>query len=81
MHLLSHKKFMELVKIVFSTPEGRELMGELITRYEDRISFRPGIDATEMAFMEGQRDVIATLRAIVKLNIKDFLATEDYLDE
>lgn len=65
------REYVQLIKNVFSTPEGAKLLRELSQKYQQRISFKEGGDALTMAFCEGQRDVVLMLTQLNEININD----------
>jgi hypothetical protein len=66
---MTQLEFIELVKIVLKSPEGSQVMDILRAAYLNRSSFRPGIDSLELAFREGQRDVILYLDELLKCDL------------
>lgn len=51
---------------LFDNPSGESFIEHLRAVYYDKQIFRPGMDALEMAFHDGQRNLVAYLIAAVK---------------
>lgn len=51
----------KLIKNVFSTPQGQELLKVFRKTLYDRPVYRVGQDLAETAFREGQRDVVSQI--------------------
>ncbi len=66
-----YSEYIRLIKFVFSSPEGKQLLNTLTEQFVNRPAYYVGIDSLELAFRDGQRDVISYLNDIMKSKITE----------
>lgn len=57
--------YIDLVKSVFSNQAGDKLRAEWNTMYQRRISYQPDLTPEEVAFREGERNIIQQIEDIL----------------
>ncbi len=56
------KEYAQLIHLVFNNPQGQELLKELVATFHDRTAYNPECRGLDLAFAEGQRDIILHLK-------------------